>query len=79
MKTDLELLEGFSDQELIDMAYTRAANEEISMDIRYLILALVKRIIDHQPRSAALNAILPGLRVITDCVEKTPEGDSDGA
>ncbi len=76
-KFDLGVLENLTDKELIDIAYIKAANAETPKDTGDLLIALVKRIVDNKHDREALSAILPGLKVITDCVEKTLEGDLD--
>lgn len=77
MKFDLEVLESLTDKELTDIAYTKAANVDTPRYTGDLLYALIKRIIDNKHSNEALSAILPGLKVITDCVEKTLDGDLD--
>ena len=78
MKIDLKWFESLTNEELIDIAYIKAANVETPKDTEDLLHALVKRIIDNQHGREALSAILPGLQVITNCIEQTLEGDLDG-
>lgn len=77
MKFDLEVLESLTDKELTDIAYIKAAKVDTPRYTADLLYTLVKRIIDNKHSNEALSAILPGLKVITDCVEKTLEGYLD--
>ena len=80
--TDIRTLKWYktlTDEELYDIVYLEATHteSEIPTHARDLLVALAERLRDNKHGRKALSSILPGLKVIIDCVEKTLEGDLD--